>query len=186
MMKQKYVRAVGLVVLVAVLGTAWWLLSPLFLNRTVDEPFPPATQQRTETLAWEDPPRLLHVQAGATPLAVGEFRDADSFHRGSGTATIYRLEDGRLFLRLEDFEVTNGPDLHVILSEHSGPLNQSEVKSGSYTDLGNLKGNQGDQNYELPADFDVSTVQSVVIYCQPFHVVFSFAPVEAAQASTAS
>jgi hypothetical protein len=44
-------------------------------------------------------------------LSSGQFEDFDSFHNGSGTATVYELEDGSLVLRLEDFEVTNGPDL---------------------------------------------------------------------------
>ena len=75
-------------------------------------------------------------------------------------------------LRLEDFMVTNGPDLHVLLVENV------EGDMGNYIDLGSLKGNIGAQNYEIPADVDLSQFSGVMIYCQPFHVVFSTAPLQ--------
>ena len=55
-------------------------------------------------------------QASVVKLKTGNFRDADSFHRGSGQATIYRGPDGSRVLRLENLDVTNGPDLHVIIT----------------------------------------------------------------------
>ena len=114
----------------------------------------------------------------STPLLVivleGEFAGADSFHQGSGSARVYALADGSHVLRFEGFEVTNGPDLHVLLSGHPNPASREEVMQ-SYIDLGKLKGNLGDQNYELPAGTNVAGYQSVVIYCQPFHVLFASA-----------
>ena len=109
-------------------------------------------------------------------LKVGEFMDADSIHKGSGTAIIYRGPDGSLLLRLENFSVTNGPDLHVYLSPHPNPTRGGQVRTAGSVDLGELKGNRGNQNYPIPAGVDVSTVNSVVIYCKPFSVVFSVAP----------
>jgi len=106
-------------------------------------------------------------------VSTGQFIDADSFHQGSGTAAIYRLADGSYVLRFEDFMVTNGPDLHVLLSTESGG-----VMGENYIDLGSLKGNVGDQNYDLPAGTDGSEYLSVIIYCQPFHVVFSTAALD--------
>lgn len=103
----------------------------------------------------------------------GEFRDADRFHTGSGTATIFQQGDQSV-LRFEDFEVTNGPDLHVLLVENPDATNQDEI--GEYVDLGSLKGNIGNQNYEIPSDIDLSQYSGVMIYCQPFHVVFATAP----------
>jgi len=105
--------------------------------------------------------------------ARGQFMDADSFHQGSGSATIFQQGDARV-LRFEDFTVTNGPDLHVLLSKHPAPASRAEV-GPDYIDLGQLKGNIGNQNYEIPADIDLAEYQSVVIYCLPFHVVFSTA-----------
>lgn len=115
------------------------------------------------------------MPAETQPVAVrqGQFEDADDFHRGSGSATIYQLPDGSYLLRLENFEVTNGPDLHVLLA--SNPRPTSSADKGEYIDLGQLKGNVGNQNYEIPAGTDISQYQSVVIYCMPFRVVFSTA-----------
>jgi len=107
-------------------------------------------------------------------VARGELRDGDSSHKGSGRLTLYRLPGGPHLLRLEGINVTNGPALHVLLAEGARPTNRAEVQQG-YLDLGRLKGNIGSQNYEFPASEDVSRFKSVVIYCMPFHVVFSTA-----------
>jgi hypothetical protein len=187
---------IGAVVIgIPVLVLAWWLISPLFLDSVVDEEFPVAAETSddsnpddpTETTVdtaseSEDPvsddsggPNVVKPTApvDVAPVVTGQFRDADDLHRGSGTATIYELEDGSRVLRFEEFEVTNGPDLHVYLvpAENAG----DEVSVEGYVDLGELKGNIGDQNYEIPADVDVSEFQSVVIWCEPFAVVFSVA-----------
>ena len=112
-------------------------------------------------------------------LSMGNFRDADSFHRGSGTATVYQLEDGSHVLRFEDFRVTNGPDLRVLLSKAADIANKGEFQQYEYVELDRLKGNIGNQNYVIPADLDVSEYGTVVIYCKPFHVLFSVASLTA-------
>jgi hypothetical protein len=108
-----------------------------------------------------------------TVVSEGSFVDADSLHQGSGTAAIFQQGNQRV-LRFEDFSVTNGPDLHVILTRHPAPGGRSDV-GDDYVDLGSLKGNLGNQNYEIPTSVDLSQYQGVVIYCVPFHVVFSTA-----------
>ena len=111
-------------------------------------------------------------------VAMGSFKDADAFHRGSGTATIYRTPDGSEVLRLENLDVTNGPALHVVLSTHPDPERSEQVKQEGFVDLGDLKGNRGNQNYPIPAGVDTSIHKSVVIYCYPFAVVFSVATLD--------
>lgn len=106
-------------------------------------------------------------------VAQGAFRDADEFHRGEGVATVYQQGDRRV-LRFEDFSVTNGPDLHVLLVENPDATSHDEI--GAYVDLGSLTGNRGNQNYEIPADIDLSAYGGIMIYCMPFHVVFATAP----------
>ena len=118
---------------------------------------------------------MTEAMTAAGAVKIGTFRDGDSRHHGSGRATIYRLEDGSHILRLEDFRVTNGPDLRVYLSSHPDPENPRDVKDQGYLELGKLKGNRGNQNYEIPAGVDINGQQSVVIYCKPFSVVFSVA-----------
>jgi hypothetical protein len=109
-------------------------------------------------------------------LRAGQFTDIDSVHKGSGTGTIYELPDGNHIVRFEEFNVTNGPQLHVLLATAPEPTTSSEL--GEYIDLGGLKGNMGNQNYEIPADVNLEQYQSVVIYCMPFHVVFSTATLQ--------
>ena len=87
--------------------------------------------------------RSANDQSEVGKIKAGSFRDADSFHRGSGQATIYRGPDGTYLLRLEDLEVTNGPALHVYLSRHENPDRPQQVKEPGYVDLGDLKGNRG-------------------------------------------
>ena len=128
--------------------------------------------EQSEMMA--QPAAANQVQA----VAMGSFKDADAFHRGSGTATIYRTPDGSEVLRLEDLNVTNGPALHVVLSTHPDPERSEQVKQEGYVDLGDLKGNRGNQNYPIPAGVDTSIHKSVVIYCYPFAVVFSVATLE--------
>lgn len=181
---------------IVVLAAAWWLGSPLFIDNTVDEAFPnAATAEIPDELTRDEVEARMAAAAAETVessepmpsatttpevLSTGTFRDADDAHRGTGSAGVYLLEDGSRILRFEDFEVTNGPDLHVIISPTSDPMSRDDVTAGDYLDLGSLKGNVGDQNYELPDHFDLDDLGSVVIYCQPFHVIFSVAPMSGA------
>lgn len=114
------------------------------------------------------------MPAEPTVLLSGSFIDIDPIHGADGSATIYELPDGQRLLRFDNFSSKNGPDLHVYLSTEAptstfGGLGENEIH------LGALKGNIGSQNYAVPADADLSQYRSVVIYCRPFHVVFSTA-----------
>ena len=196
-MKKPIILIAGLIGLSIVVGTVgWYLASPLFIDDVVDEEFPLAIPSAEELVQMPEAERekmeaeLLEVAAqmpdkqideamadasdGPTVIGQGQFVDADSFHQGSGQATIYHLPDESNVLRFENFQVTNGPDLHVLLVKHPAPTSRDEIMQ-NYVDLGSLKGNIGNQNYEIPASVDVSEYQSVVIYCMPFHVIFSTA-----------
>ena len=83
-------------------------------------------------------------------------------HNAEGTAKIIQVND-MTFLRFENFQVTNGPDLRVYITP------DGDVKNGIY--LEKLKGSKGDQNYSLD-DIDIQVYDTVVIYCQPFGVYF--------------
>ncbi|MCY4581334.1 MAG: DM13 domain-containing protein [Chloroflexi bacterium] len=240
--------AAAVVVAIPALALAWWLGSPLFINKTVDEEFPLSVnavvpegmaqvqvEETMATMAMMDtevmaeampsitmddmvaavaeemasgmmtsmtPETITELMAGnmpegmmegmaqgavesvvemmaaGGPVAVksGMFRDADSFHQGEGSATVYELPDGSHVLRFEDFRVTNGPDLRVLLATHPDPQGRNEVQGTGYVELGKLKGNIGNQNYSFPEGVSPDDYGSVVIYCKPFHVVFSVAP----------
>jgi hypothetical protein len=111
-------------------------------------------------------------------LATGTFHG--KVHKTSGRATVYQESDGKLVLRLTNFKTSNGPDVHVILiaakdaDDDANFLNSSTQR----VELGNLKGNEGDQNYEIPSDTDLSKFQTVSIYCERFNANFGAAPLE--------
>jgi len=259
-------RALGIlavVILVPVIGIAWWLLAPLFTSTTVEEEFPfastaavlpdmdraqaeqvmsgiakvdqssnedmplpvdprseltkalsagdtdatdavmktlayaavksmpgtmtaPAKDEMTEAVAkammdaLPDAVAKVETQIASEPVRLksGQLQDQDRFHKGSGTATIYRLADGSQILRLEDFQVTNGPDLRVILTRSQNPEEAGQVTGPGHLELAKLKGNMGNQNYSIPDDADFSTFNSVVVFCKPFRVIFSVASLE--------
>jgi len=102
------------------------------------------------------PPAPERVTAGA-------LRGID--HRATGSAALFRLGDGTAFVRLEDIDVQNGPDYVVYLV----PGTDRRVP-GAGVDLGPLKGNQGSQNYAVPAGVDLRTPQTVLIWCRAFAV----------------
>ena len=114
------------------------------------------------------------MPAEPVALAQGSFIDIDPIHGAVGSATIYELPDSSRVLRFEDFRSKNGPDLHVYLSTEA-PTSTFAGLGDNEVHLGALKGNVGSQNYDVPADIDLSQYRSVVIYCVPFRVVFSTA-----------
>ena len=103
------------------------------------------------------------VPAPPARISTGALRGID--HRASGAAALYRLADGTAFVRLEDIDVENGPDYVVYLV----PGNDRR-SPGAGVELGALKGNQGSQNYAVPAGVDVRTPQTVLIWCRAFAV----------------
>ena len=124
----------------------------------------PATASPTEAEGGSERPRNVLIARGRfEPLA----------HEASGVATTVRRAEGGNVLTLTDFEVDNGPDLRVYLV--AGPArDESEVQD--YRDLGALKGNKGDQQYELPPGLDLGRYPTVVIWCRAFSVGFTRAP----------
>ncbi|HEX2026761.1 MAG TPA: DM13 domain-containing protein [Nitriliruptorales bacterium] len=118
--------------------------------------------------------------AGAAPgqarvLLHGDFRSLE--HQTTGRALVVELADGRRVLRFEDLHTSNGPDLRVYLSEVRASDDWYAYGERS-VDLGPLKGNLGSQNYEIPADVDVSRYRSAVIWCRRFTVGFGVSPLD--------
>jgi len=106
-------------------------------------------------------------------LAVGRFRSHE--HETGGTAKVVRLADGRRFLTLTSFATSAGPDLRVRLV----PSDTSDGGASGSIDLGALKGNRGDQQYELPRHAALAG-RTVVIWCRAFSAPFGSAPLRTA------
>lgn len=99
---------------------------------------------------------------------MGNFVGAgDGFHNVEGVAKVITLSDGKTFLRLENLKATNGPDLYVYLS--------TGKDSSDIVNLGRLKGNIGNQNYEIPTGIDLSKYSTVLIWCKAFSTLFGSA-----------
>jgi hypothetical protein len=158
-------RAISLVIAVIVVAIGWYLFRPelLFISRHVNETFPaPAAQVTTAS------------HAALMPLAQGRFHGVA--HATQGLATIYQLPDGKRALRLTEFETSNGPDVQVYLVATTDATDNETVTRAGFMHLGALKGNVGDQNYEVPANIDLNKYQAVTIWCRRFGVNFGTAP----------
>jgi hypothetical protein len=103
-------------------------------------------------------------------VAEGAFEPVE--HSARGRARVIRTPGGRV-LTLTGFEVSNGPDLRVYVV--AGPA-RSEAEVDEFEDLGALKGNKGNQQYDLPNGIDLERAHTVVIWCRAFSVNFARAP----------
>jgi Electron transfer DM13 len=150
------------VVGIPVLVGAWWAFRPekLFINQQVSEAAP------------------ISVSEEAEPLYTGKLESRE--HPTSGRATIYKDGSGKQYLRLTDFATSNGPDVHVVLVKAEEPAMSNIIVPGNlqFVELGSLKGNLGDQNYDVPASANLERYQAVAIYCERFHVIFGVTKLE--------
>jgi len=114
----------------------------------------------------------------AKTLFTGKFHG--KVHATSGRATVYQEADGKLVLRLTNFKTSNGPDVHVILVATKDAMDDANFLKDNTEklELGKLKGNEGDQNYEIPAGTDLTKFRTVSIYCERFNANFGAAPLE--------
>ena len=118
------------------------------------------------------------AQEKAQAVEAGTFHG--KVHNTSGRATIYKQADGRLVLRLTNFKTSNGPDVHVVLIAAKDADDDANFLKNSTEklEIGALKGNQGDQNYDIPAGTDLDKFQTVSIYCERFNANFGAAPLK--------
>ncbi len=156
------VLAIGVVV-------GLWLFQPwkVFVDQTVDEALPSVAAS---------PSASGSPDAGPVVLAEGEFITHE--HATSGTAQVVRLANGSRVLSLSDLDTSNGPDLRVWLTDQkvsSGTDGWFVFDDGQYVELGRLKGNKGNQVYEIPDSVEPADYRSVTIWCKRFSVSFGAA-----------
>ncbi len=132
-------------------------------------PVPGSTAPATSSPTPEEP-------AGPVDLLGGSLISHE--HETSGTVRVIQNPDGTRQLALVGLSTSNGPDVHVWLS--AGPV--VEGRDGWYTaasydhvDLGPLRGNLGDQLYDIPAEVDLSVFRTVDLWCERFAVSFGAA-----------
>ena len=146
-MKKKHLL-IGILILV-IAAVAYYAISPLFNNVHVDDALPTSFESGEEVYAMDGP-----YDVHETPT-----------HPSSGTLSVYE-GDGRRFMRFEDFETINGPQLHLYLAK--------DLDAKEYIDLGPIKGTEGNIIYELPEDVILGDYPYVLHWCVPFKVLFNY------------
>ena len=156
-------RVVVISLVVIVLIAAWYAFRPerLVVNKRAEEAVPSAS-------------------AGSlAALASGPFHGIA--HETKGTATVYQDTNGNRVLRLSNFSTSNGPDVHIYMVAADNAYDAATVEHASFIDLGNIKGNIGDQDYTLGHDLDLSKYRAVSIWCKRFSVNFGTAPLKSVE-----
>ena len=169
-------KKIAVIAVITIVGSGvGYAVSPYFTESTIDEPMPqgvvviPATvgDKKDDMDIGDD---TMNVSMAMTPLVsyAGTFVGVgDGIHDAGGQAYTILLEDGSTVLRLEDFYSTNGPGLRVYLA--------TDPTGSDYHSLGDLKANRGNQNYQIPDDIDLDRFDHVLIWCEPFSVLFGSA-----------
>ena len=162
-------------VLVVALGVGLYLFQPwrlLTVRETHEALLVPTSTAQSETSSASAP-----VAETAKEVATGEWRSLE--HATTGKASLIKLPNNGYSVQFASLDTSDGPDLYVYLSPHASSSPEKTFGQG-FTSLGKLKGNRGDQVYEIPAGVDVSAIRSVVIWCQRFSAGFAVAPLEQA------
>jgi len=138
------------VVIVVILSIIYWLISPFFIDKKVSEEL-----------------NISAESEGVQPVLAlrGVFTGFDRIHTGSGNVNVIKVGDRYIIRFEENFDVANGPDLYVGFGKDGEYLKGSEI--------GELKGNIGSQNYEVPEGINLEDYNEVWIWCRAFSVGFA-------------
>jgi len=169
------------VVLLFVLGIAYYGISPLFRNIEVRDEAPVVGDngEVNETFAPEKPidmevPEMEQASAGqeaeqAEQNVTGPFPVEGTLgHPASGFVRVFQTSTETV-IRYEDFETINGPNLHVYLSK--------DLDAKEYIDLGPIRGTRGNINYMIPEEVNISEYNYILTWCVPFRVLFNYADI---------
>ncbi len=152
----------------------------------------PSSSARATTAAADSPapgaagaapsasaPEPQDTPAATEPAVLAKGTFVDGEHSTTGTASVLQLPDGSRYVRLEGFSTSDGPDVQVwVTDQQAGGDDWGKYDDGRYVELGTLKGTDGNQNYQVPADADLDGLTSVVIWCDRFNVAFGSAPID--------
>ncbi len=166
----KPVTWVGLAVVLAALIVGLALFEPwrAFTSSQLDEPVPVAVSESAA-------PTTAPPSTPPAPVVLAEGAFVSQEHDTAGTARVLELADGSRVLRLEGFSTSDGPDVHVWLSDATAGGDWHSYDDGRYVPLGEIKATDGNHNYVIPADADLAGLRSAVIWCDRFNVAFGSA-----------
>ncbi len=168
------VRTVKTGLVIAVVATAFSLQARLYAQDNMKQDGMKQDEMKHDKMQDD---KMTHESMAKT-LFTGKFHG--KVHATSGRATVYQEADGKLVLRLTNFKTSNGPDVHVILvaTKDAGDDANFLKNNTERVELGKLKGNEGDQNYEIPAGTDLAKFRTVSVYCERFNANFGAALLE--------
>jgi Electron transfer DM13 len=173
-----WVALLLVVALATAFGLYWFQPWKLWTNHRVDDALPAVATAPlvTRSVAATEPtpgPR----PPTAVLLSRGTFISHE--HRTSGTVSVVRQPNGKRILAIADLRTSEGPVVKVWLTDRRVTKGGwHSFDDGKYVDLGSLKGNLGNQLYPIPDSADLSTLQSVTIWCDRFDVSFGAANLE--------
>jgi hypothetical protein len=153
----------------------WKLVTSTTVHETLSSPAPVAPAPVAPSTGGA----ASTTPAGPVVLAKGAFVTHE--HSTSGDARIVRLPDGTRRLEIANLSTSDGPDLRIWLTDQpvkSGSAGWTVFDDGRYLELGRLKGNKGDQAYDIPAGTDLAGYRSVSIWCKRFSVSFGAAELD--------
>jgi Electron transfer DM13 len=136
------------------------------VNNSLDESMDQTLSQQQQAQPQNNTTSTTNI--GQNTLRTGTFVGVgDGIHNAEGIAKVVQVQDGNNILRLENLHVTNGPDLYVYLA--------TDKSASDFVSLGKLKANNGNQNYEIPSETDLTKYGTALIWCRPFSVLFGSA-----------
>jgi hypothetical protein len=148
------------------------------INNTINENMNlsvvPTIIRQQNNLQQQQQNKLSENTTTTSTIITGSFIGAgDGFHNTEGLVKIIPLEDGdgRSILRLENFLSTNGPNVHIYLAD--------DKTASDFIDLGRLKANNGNQNYDIPFGTNLTKYNMALIWCKDFSVLFGSAQLRA-------
>ena len=173
---------------------SYWLISPLFIDKEVQDEIDPSLAARLEAqrkvdAARQHQPTTNNEQEAtstetttdtpvAEPATVAETYGIQNLgpfpitgtagHPATGNIEIISSPEEKL-VYYKDYDGTNGPDLKVYLSK--------DLEATEIFDLGEAKGNQGNLIYGIPLDIDLSEYNYVLTWCEAFGVLFDYAKI---------
>lgn len=178
----------GIVIGIALVFAGNYFVLPYFDTIVVDDVLPSRVKQSTDPGTIDhltdqqkndmmrqiiDANKETHSMAEAMPSTEASVSSAyrikeTPLHPASGEVRIVETGDETI-VRFENFETINGPNVHVYLAK--------DLDAKEFVDLGRIRGTEGNINYTVPANVDISEYTYVMHWCVPFGVLFNYAEI---------
>ncbi|MEK6909223.1 MAG: DM13 domain-containing protein [Nanoarchaeota archaeon] len=149
-------KKIMIVIAIIFFSVAYYLISPLFIIKESNDILPMVNYVMGSPMGTK--------VGSVVEILSGEL--VPSAHDVSGRVAVYD-DNGRKILRFENLETVNGPDLFIYLA--------TDVNSDDFVNLGKIKATKGNVNYEILNDVDLEKYDTVLIWCDAFNVLFSYA-----------